>query len=201
MRTLGLRVAHHRASCPGDSAVAERVFQPKHVDTKGQGLNDRLEARLGTDMFGLAASGLHSFLIGWQYLRTERFHMKIHHPDFSEQRPAIGHRGPLSHLVTWTGSPAVSAFAQALPTDPDSPPCPSHTCSLHPPPQLEGAALGVWDVHRAWSAVAQRRSRPPHRGLLYFCSTLTSTLCLCIKLPRLCSLGGETEAQRGEGVH
>lgn len=145
-------------------------------------------------MFGLAGSVFNSFLIGWHYQRTERFHMKIHHPDFSKQSWAIW---PPSHLATRVGlppPPTVSAFALSFPTGPAHPHWPSHPRPPHAFLELDGAGIGVWDAHSALSTVAQRQSLSPWKGLLYFCSALASSLCLPIKLPCVHSLNGETEA-------
>lgn len=102
---------------------------------------------------------------------------------------------------TREGLPDSQCLCSVLSHRPTSPYCPSPTCPPHPLLELDGASTGVWDAHAASSTVAQREPRSPWKGLLHFCSALPSTLCSHIKLPRVHSLSGEREAQRGEGLH
>lgn len=85
--------------------------------------------------------------------------------------------------------------------DPTSPYHPSHLPTSLISRTLRGRNQ-VLNIHSALSTVGTGRAQVSRKDLLYLHLALTSTHCsLCLKLLHVHSLNGETEAQRGEGVH
>lgn len=91
---------------------------------RGSDASDRWPGR-PTGVFGLAGLVWNCFLIGWQHLRIERFHLKTHRPHFSKQRwmtwpprATPGHPRPPHHPATWQGGLRSPSLCSVFPTDP-----------------------------------------------------------------------------------